>query len=311
MNFLVTGGAGFIGSNIAERLVERGHNVGVLDNFATGKRENIEALIGRIQLFEGDIRDMDLVREAVEGIHYVLHLAALPSVDRSVKDPVTSNEVNVNGTLNVLIAARDARVTRVVYAGSSSAYGNTPTLPKREDTTPNPMSPYAAQKLMGEYYCKIFANIYDLETVALRYFNIFGPRQDPDSNYSAVIPRFIVGLSNGKPPTIFGDGWQSRDFTYIDNAVQATISAALAPRASGQVINVACGGKIALNQLVKKLGQIFQSDGSPVHTKPRPGDVRDSMADITKARKLLGYRPTVGIDEGLRRTVHFFTNGIL
>lgn len=310
MKFLVTGGAGFIGSNLSQALVEKGYSVRVLDNFSTGKRSNIREFEDRIELIEGDIRDMATVRRAVEGVDYVMHLAALPSVDRSVRDPVTSNQVNVDGTLNVLVASRDAGVKRVVYAGSSSAYGDTPTLPKREDMPPNPKSPYAAQKLMGEYYCRIFYELYGLETVVLRYFNIFGPRQDSDSNYSAVIPRFITALLEGRSPTIYGDGLQSRDFTYVENAVEATISAAFAPDAKGQVINVACGGRITLNELVDKLQKILGSDIPPVYAPPRPGDVRHSMADIGKARNLLGYEPKVDIEEGLRRTVGFFRMAI-
>ncbi|HEX9205998.1 MAG TPA: SDR family oxidoreductase, partial [Candidatus Deferrimicrobiaceae bacterium] len=281
MRYLVTGGAGFIGSNLTRALLAAGHRVRVLDNFLTGKRENLaglaEAHVGTFELVEGDIRDPAATRKAVEGVEYVLHQGALPSVPRSVADPVLSNEINVAGTVNVLVAARDAGVRRVVFAASSSAYGDTPELPKRESMTPNPKSPYAAQKLAGEHYMRIFREVYGLETVSLRYFNVFGPRQDPKSMYAAVIPRFITCVMKGEPPTVYGDGLQTRDFTYIDNVVQANLAACAAPNsACGGVFNIACGERVSLLDI---LGIVYELAGKrvePVFEPSRPGDVRDS-----------------------------------
>jgi nucleoside-diphosphate-sugar epimerase len=311
MRFLVTGGAGFIGSNLAEALLAAGHHVRVLDNFLTGKRENLAGLAQRygesFDLREGDIRDPAGTRKAMEGIDYVLHQGALPSVPRSVADPVLSNEINVAGTVNVLVAARDAGVRRVVFAASSSAYGDTPVLPKRESMNPNPKSPYAAQKLAGEHYMRIFHEVYGLETVSLRYFNVFGPRQDPKSMYAAVIPRFITCALRGEPPTVYGDGRQTRDFTYIDNVVQANLAACSAPKgACGGVFNVACGERVSLLDILEIVYALAGKRSDPVFEPSRPGDVRDSLADISRARDVLGYDPKVPFRDGLRKTLEWF-----
>jgi UDP-glucose 4-epimerase len=305
--YLVTGGAGFIGSHIVETLVKKGEGVKVLDNFATGKRENIAPFLGDIELVEGDLRNPDDVRKAAEGVQVVLHQGALPSVPKSVEDPVGSNESNITGTLNVLIASRDAGVKRVVYAASSSAYGDSPTLPKEETMKPAPLSPYAIQKYVGELYCANFYDLYGLETVSLRYFNVFGPRQDPTSQYAAVIPKFITALAEGKPPTIYGDGEQSRDFTYVENVVQANLLAAEAEGVAGEMMNFACGRRYTLNELLGQLQSLMQTDIKPIYTDPRPGDVKHSVADIQKSQKLLGYTPHVSLEEGLKQTIAFFT----
>jgi UDP-glucose 4-epimerase len=303
MSYLVTGGAGFIGSNIAEELVRRGERVRVFDDFSTGKRENLAAFIADIELLEGDLRDPPAVRRAVEGVDYVLHQGALPSVQRSIDDPLTTHAVNTTGTLNLLVAAREAGVKRVVYAASSSVYGDSPTLPKREDMIPHPRSPYAVSKLTGEQYCRAFTEVYGLETVCLRYFNVFGPRQDPNSQYSGVIPLFITAMLRGEPPTVHGDGLQSRDFSYVDNVVQANLLAATAPGAAGRVFNVACGQRYTLLDMIAALNDILDTRVEPVHTAPRAGDVRHSLADISAAQEALGYRVLVEFGEGLRRTV--------
>lgn len=309
MKALVTGGGGFIGSHIVMRLLDRGHEVRVIDDFSTGRKENLAGAAGRIDLREGDLRNPDAVRGAVEGVDWVFHEAALPSVARSVEDPLSTNAVNVQGTLQLLLAARDAGVRRVVYAASSSAYGDTPTLPKIETMPPSPLSPYALQKYAGEQYCVMFSRLYGLETVALRYFNVFGPRQDPAGFYSAVIPRFIVQLARGEKPTVFGDGEQSRDFTYIDNVVDANLLAAERSEAVGEVINVACGERITLNRLLAELRDILGVDTPAEHGPPRAGDVRHSLADISKAHRLLGYDPGIALREGLERTAAFFHPG--
>jgi nucleoside-diphosphate-sugar epimerase len=301
-HYLVTGGAGFIGSHLAEELVRRGHQVRVLDNLSTGKRRNLEH-IAPVEFVEGDVADPDACARAVRGVEFVLHQAAIPSVPRSVKDPVTSNRANIDGSLNVLVAARDAGVRRVVYAGSSSAYGDTPTLPKREDMPTGPLSPYALQKLVAEQYCQMFTRLYGLETVTIRYFNVFGPRQDPGSPYSGVISLFSTALLEGRQPTIYGDGEQTRDFTYVANVVDGVLRACEAPAASGEVINVATGGRISLNQLLQAMNEIIGTNIAPAYAEGRVGDVRDSQADITKARQLLGYTPLVTLEEGLRRTL--------
>ena len=301
--YLVTGGAGFIGSHIAEELVRRGERVRAIDNFATGRRENLLAVRDHVDLHKADIRNLDKIRPHFEGVDYVIHEAALPSVPRSIKDPVTSNAVNIDGTLNVLVAARDARVKRVVFAASSSAYGDNPVLPRVETHEPRPLSPYALTKVAGEHYCQIFWRIYSLETVALRYFNIFGPRQNPESPYTGVLSIFIACYVRGKAPTIFGDGEQSRDFTYVDNAVDATLRACSAAEAPGKVINVGCGGRHTLNETIARLNEIFSCKVSPCFEARRAGDVRDSQADISLARRVLGYEPKVPFEEGLRRTV--------
>jgi nucleoside-diphosphate-sugar epimerase len=303
--YLVTGGAGFIGSNIVEALVARGDGVVVLDNLATGKRENLAPFLSKIKFIEGDICDPAVVAEAMKGIDYVFHEAALPSVPRSVADPVASNRAQVDGTLTVLMAAKKAGVKRVIYAGSSSAYGDTEQLPKVETMPPNPKSPYAVGKLTGEYYCKVFNALYGLETVTLRYFNVFGPRQDPKSQYAAVVPLFITSILNGRRPVIHGDGLQSRDFTYIENVVAANILACTAPKAAGEVINAACGERTTVLQMAQYIAEIIGAKIEPEHTPSRPGDVKHSLADISKARRLLGYEPTVNVREGLERTVNW------
>lgn len=303
MKILVTGGAGFIGSHLVEALLERGDSVRVIDNFATGKRENLALFQDRIEVLEGDIRSYHIVREAVDGIDAILHQAALPSVPRSVRDPITTNEVNVAGTLNVLQAAKDAGVQRVVYASSSSVYGDTPELPKQEDMSANPLSPYAVAKLAGEKYCQVFWRIYGLETVALRYFNVFGPRQDPSSQYSAVIPKFALAMLHGRQPIIYGDGEQSRDFTYVANVVEANLLALRAEGVAGSVMNAACHRPISLNQLVASLNQILQTNITAIYEEPRPGDIKHSLADITRAKQLLAYNPCIEFEEGLQKTV--------
>lgn len=306
---LVTGGAGFIGSHLTGYLLPQGHTVRVLDNFATGKRENLHRVMSQIELLEGDIRDLDTVRRAVAGVEYVFHQAALPSVPRSIADPLTSNAVNVNGTLNVLVAARDAKVRRVVFASSSSVYGDNPTLPKHEDLPPQPLSPYAATKLMGEHYCRLFYQLYGLETVVLRYFNVFGPRQDPKSQYAAVIPKFIALMLDNRPLTIYGDGEQSRDFTFVENVVRANVLAMNAPDAAGKVFNVGCGARYTLNYMVASLQQLMNRAAEVVYAPAKPGDVKHSLASIERAEQYLGYTPRVPFEEGLRRTVDYFLNG--
>jgi UDP-N-acetylglucosamine/UDP-N-acetyl-alpha-D-glucosaminouronate 4-epimerase len=305
-SYLVTGGAGFIGSHIAEALLRGGATVRVLDNLATGRQRNIEALKklqGELEIINGDLRDSDAVRKAVAGVEVVFHQAALASVPRSIADPVTSLEINVNGTQNVLLAARDAGVRRVVYASSSSVYGNTPTLPKNEEMPPAPMSPYAVQKLTGELLCSVFTRIYQLETVALRYFNVFGPHQDPTSEYAAVIPRFLTALLEKRHPIVFGDGEQTRDFTYIENVVQANLLAATSSDAIGRAMNIGCGERISLNSVLQFAGELLGIAVEAEYHEPRAGDVRDSLADISKARQLLGYNPKINFRAGLARTL--------
>lgn len=304
--YLITGGCGFIGSHIAERLVREGHDVRILDNFATGSRRNIAAIEDRIALIEGDVRDTGTVRRAVAGVEVVLHQAALGSVPRSLADPTTTNAVNVTGTLNLLVAAKEAKVRRVVYASSSSVYGESQEFPQKEDHPTRPISPYAVSKLAGENYTVAFAKSYGMETVVLRYFNVFGPRQDPSSIYAAVIPRFISALREGKPLTIHGDGEQSRDFTYVENVVDANLLAARVQGISGEVFNIACGTSTTVNALAQMLCKIMRKEPRMVYTPPRPGDLRRSCASIIKAQRVLNYVPTVGLEEGLRRTVQYF-----
>jgi len=312
--YLVTGGAGFIGSNIVEALLRRGEQVVVLDDFSTGRRDNLEsALKARREgapppdIIEGDIRDAATVRRAMRGVTHVLHQAALPSVQRSVEDPMASHQVNATGTLVLLIAARDEGVRRFIYASSSSVYGDTPEMPKRETMTPQPLSPYAVSKLTGEHYCRIFHGLYGLETMSLRYFNVFGPRQDPNSQYAAVVPNFVKAAMARRPPVVYGDGLQSRDFTYVDNAVDANLMACGAPAAaSGRAYNVACASSATLLDLLHLLEGITGSTIRPVHDTPRPGDVRHSLAAIDEARGHLDYSPRIGLEEGLRRTVARF-----
>jgi nucleoside-diphosphate-sugar epimerase len=303
--YLVTGGAGFIGSHLAEELVRRGERVRVADSLITGKRQNLSHLPD-VEFIEGDLADADVARRAVEGMDYVLHQAAIPSVPRSVQDPITSNRANIDAALNVLVAARDAGVRRVVYAGSSSAYGDTPTLPKVETMPTAPLSPYALQKLVAEQYCQMFTKLYGLETVTIRYFNVFGPRQDPSSPYSGVISLFISALAEGRQPTIYGDGGQTRDFTYVANVVDGVLRACHASQASGEVINVATGGRISLNELFQTLRSLTGAKVEPIYQETRAGDVRDSQADIGKARRLLGYEPSVGLADGLQKTFEWF-----
>jgi nucleoside-diphosphate-sugar epimerase len=300
--YLVTGGAGFIGSHLVEELVRRGHRVRVADSLITGKRRNLDHIAG-VEFIEGDLADFAVAQRAVAGVEYVLHQAAIPSVPRSVADPITSNRANIDATLNVLVAARDAGVKRLVYAGSSSAYGDTPTLPKREEMPTNPLSPYALQKLVGEQYCQMFTRLHGFETVTIRYFNVFGPRQDPSSPYSGVISLFATALLEKRQPTIYGDGEQTRDFTYVANVVDGVLRACDAPGVSGEVINVATGGRISLNELLGVMNKIVGTDIKAVYGPSRAGDVRDSQADISKARRLLKYTPVVDLEEGLRRTL--------
>ncbi|MGD0897276.1 MAG: SDR family oxidoreductase [Thermoguttaceae bacterium] len=304
--FFVTGGAGFIGSHIAEALVARGDRVRVLDNFSTGHRSNLEGFLDRIELVEGDLLDAEAVGRAVEGVDAIFHEAALASVPRSIEAPLASHAACVTGTVQLLDAARRAGVRRVVYAASSSVYGDQPTSSKRETDLPAPLSPYAAAKLSGELYCSAFAATYGLQTVALRYFNVFGPRQDPNSPYSAVIPLFITAMLSGSQPVIYGDGRQSRDFTFVANVVEANLLAADAPGVSGRVLNVANGKTTDLLTLIDLLNRMLPAQVKPRHAPPRVGDVRESLADISQARKLLGYEPSVAFEEGLRRSIAYY-----
>ncbi len=307
MKYLVTGCAGFIGSHLVERLLADGAEVVGLDNFATGHRHNIAPMLDDFEFIEGDIRSLDDCQRACQGVDYVLHQAALGSVPRSISDPIASNDTNVNGTLNMLVAARDAEVESFVFAASSSAYGDTPTLPKHEQMPKRPMSPYAVTKSTCEDYLKVFASLYGMNTVGLRYFNIFGARQDPNGPYAAVIPKFIRILQAGDAPTIHGDGEQTRDFTYIDNAVSANLLGAQnAARAKGATVNIACGDRFSLNQLYRMIATNLGVDREPSYGPPRLGDVRDSLADVSLARELIEYEPLVGVNDGLRHTVTWF-----
>src|SRR5438270_13159528 len=311
--YLITGIGGFIGSSLARALLSRGEQVRGVDTFATGRRENLTEILDRIDFREADILDLDAMKRACAGVDYVLHQAAIPSVPKSVLDPLASNRANVDGTVNLLVAARDAKVKRVVYAASSSAYGDTPTLPKHEGMTPNPISPYAVAKLASEHYMISFYRCYGLETVALRYFNIFGPRQDPSSPYSGVLAKFITQMLRGEQPTIFGDGEQSRDFTYIDNAVNANLLAckADASKAAGEVFNVATGRRVTLNETFKALQPLTSYSGQVKYGPARGGDVKHSLADVSKAEAGLGYRPSIDFEEGLRRTVEWYRKEIV
>jgi len=304
--YLVTGGAGFIGSHIAEALVKRGASVRVLDNLITGHLENLSLIADQIEFIEGDIRDYATTLRAAEGVSVIFHEAAIPSVPRSVAEPALNHDINVNGTFNVLMAARETGVRRVVYAASSSAYGETETLPKHEDMAPSPLSPYAASKLFGEYYAQVFSRAYGLETVSLRYFNVFGPRQDPSSPYSGVISKFVTTLLNGETPVIFGDGEQTRDFTYIANVVDANLRAAESPDAVGHVMNLGIGQQVTLNQLLAELQKIIGTNLAPRYEDTRAGDVRHSLADIERAKNLINYSPIVGLAEGLEHTVAWY-----
>jgi nucleoside-diphosphate-sugar epimerase len=308
--YLVTGGAGFIGSHLVEELLRRGHQVRVADSLVTGRRENL-AHLPQVEFLEGDLADLAFARQAATGAEYVLHQAAIPSVPRSVADPVTSHRANVDGTLNMLVAAREADVKRLDFAGSSSAYGNTPTLPKHEEMPTNPLSPYALQKVIGEQYLRMFTRLYGLETVSIRYFNVFGPRQDPSSPYSGVISVFATALLDGRSPTIYGDGEQTRDFTYVADVVDGVLRACEAPTASGEIINVAAGGRISLNALFQTMRGIVGADVAPEYGGARPGDVRDSQAEISKARRILGFEPRISLEEGLRRTIAWYRDARL
>ena len=306
MRYLVTGGAGFIGSNTVDELVRRGHGVVVLDDLSSGKEDNLAEIRNKITFVKGSITDIEAVQKAMQQAEYVIHLAARTSVPRSMKDPLDTNRINVDGTLNVLVAARDNKVKRVVFAASSSAYGETPTLPKTESMQPQPISPYGVTKYVGELYAQTFGRCYGLENVSLRYFNIFGPRQDPDSPYSGVLSRFTASILSGTQPTVFGDGEQTRDFTFVENAVQANLLACEAPNASNQVFNIGTGFRISLNQTLDLLRRITGKNLAAKYEPPRDGDIRDSQADIRKACEILGYQPTVQFEEGLQRTCDWY-----
>lgn len=305
MKCLVTGGAGFIGSNIVAELVRRQEKVKVLDNFSTGRRENLFPFLNKIELIEGDLTDLETVREAVEGVDFVLHQGALPSIPRSIEHPIGSNNANVSGTLNLLVASRDAKVKRIIYASSSSVYGNSSELPKVESMSPSPLSPYAVSKLAGEHYCRVFCRVYHLETIILRYFNVFGVNQYPNSPYSGVIPRFISLMIDQKSPVIYGDGLQSRDFTFVDNVVKTNLKAIEANSASGEVINIASGHSYSLLDLVAKINNLLGEEIKPIFKSPRTGEIRHSLADITKAKELFGYSPEINFEEGLKRMIHW------
>jgi len=304
--YLVTGGAGFIGSHISQALVRRGHRVRILDNFLTGKKENLESFRDKVELVRGDIRNLDVCRRAVKGMDFVFHQAALPSVQSSIQNPFLTNAINVGGTFNVLWAAREAKVKRLVFASSTSVYGDNPSLPKKEDMVGNPLSPYALSKWIGEKTCGIFSRIYGLPTVSLRYFNVFGPRQDPLSHYAAVIPIFISKILKGKRPVIYGDGEQTRDFVYVSNIVEANLLAVEAKNAWGEVFNVACAAGLTINALVEEINSVLGTRVKPVYRDERPGDIRYSLADLTKARKGLGYRPKDNFREGLKKTIAWY-----
>jgi nucleoside-diphosphate-sugar epimerase len=306
MRYLVTGGAGFIGSNTVDELVRRGHSVVVLDDCSSGKEDNLAEIRNKITFIKGSITDIEVVRKAMHEAEFVLHLAARTSVPRSVKDPIETNKINIDGTLNVLVAARELKVKRVVFAASSSAYGETPTLPKVETMQPQPISPYGVTKFVGELYGQTFGRCYGLENVALRYFNIFGPRQDPGSPYSGVLAKFCTAFLEDTQPLVFGDGEQTRDFTYVENAVQANLLACEAPNVSGKVFNVGIGGRVSLNEVLRELGKITGKTLEVKYDPPRDGDIRDSQADISQAKEFLGYDPQVSFEEGLARTFEWY-----
>lgn len=310
MDVLVTGGAGFIGSHLVHRSVERGDRVRVLDNFSTGKRENLAAVAGDIDLIEGDIADFETCARACKGVAVVFHEAARPSVPNSVADPVTSHRANADGTFNMLVAARDAGVNRLIYAASSSAYGETPTLPKVESMRTEPLSPYAVQKLMGEQYCTVFSRCYGLQTLSIRYFNVFGPRQDPTSQYAAAIPAFVTAILRGEPPTVFGDGEQTRDFTHIDNVVEANFLAAAVAETRGEVINVACGEHVTINQIIAQINELTGRNVRPVYVDPRPGDIKHSWADVRLSEEVIGFKPVVSFADGLARAIEWYKKNL-
>jgi nucleoside-diphosphate-sugar epimerase len=303
---LVTGGAGFIGSHLVTRLIEAGHRVRVLDDFSSGRMANLAHVAELYELVEGDIRDSDTCQAACDGVDFVFHQAAIGSVPKSIDDPRPSHDVNINGTFHLLRAAASHKVKRFIYAASSSAYGDTDVSPKHEDLTPNPLSPYAVQKLTGEYYCRVFSLCFGLETISLRYFNVFGDRQDPHSRYAAAIPAFASAILRAQPPTVYGDGEQSRDFTHIDNVVDANMLAMKAERTNGESVNIACGGQVTINEVIRLLNEVIGVEVKAKYVDPRPGDVRHSCADISLAAKLLGYEPRVGFKDGLERAIEYY-----
>ena len=310
-NFLVTGGAGFIGSNICTKLVSRGCSVRVVDNLLTGKKTNLASILDKIDFLEADMGDPKVARAAMKDIDVVLHQGALPSVPRSVDDPAATHRHCVDATFTLLLAARDAHVKRFVYASSSSAYGDTPTLPKVETMLPSPLSPYAAAKLVGEYYCSVFSGVFGLQTISLRYFNVFGPHQDPTSQYAAAIPAFVTAILNDKPPTIYGDGEQSRDFTYVDNVVEANLLAARAKKTAGEIVNIACGQAVTVNEIIDMINEFTGKKVKPIYTAPRPGDVKHSLADITLAKKLIAFKPKVSFRQGLEKAIDWYRKNLL
>jgi len=309
--FLVTGGAGFIGSNIAAKLVSQGCFVRVIDNLLTGKKSNLADIIDKIEFIEADMGDEKIARSAMKDIDVVLHQGALPSVPRSVDDPAETHRHCLDATFTLLLAARDADIKRFVYASSSSAYGDTPTLPKVETMPPRPLSPYAVGKLAGEYYAKVFYEVFGLETISLRYFNVFGPHQDPTSQYAAAIPAFVTAILKDKPPTVFGDGRQTRDFTYVDNVVDANLLAARAKQTKGEVLNIACGKAVTVNETIDVINELLGKNIKPLYTDPRPGDIKHSFADITLAKNLIGYEPTVQFKDGLKLAIDWYRDNLL
>lgn len=309
--FLVTGGAGFIGSNICRRLVKEGRFVRVIDNLLTGKKSNLDDIIDRVEFVEGDMGDYETACRVLEDIDVILHQGALPSVPKSVDNPAATHRHCVDATFNMLLAARDCSVRKFVYAASSSAYGDSPTMPKVETMPTDPLSPYAAAKLFGEYYCSVFSKVFGLDTVALRYFNVFGPFQDPTSQYAAAIPAFVTAILKDTPPTVYGDGEQSRDFTYIDNVVEANLRAAESEGTNGEVVNIACGDAITVNQIIDMINDILGKNIQPEYTSPRPGDVKHSLADITKAGKLIGYKPVVEFKDGLKKAIDWYSKNLV
>ena len=309
--FLVTGGAGFIGSNICKKLISQGCFVRVIDNLLTGKKSNLAGIIDKIEFIEADMGDEKVARPAMKDINIVLHQGALPSVPRSVDDPAATHKHCVDATFTLLMAARDAGIKRFVYASSSSAYGDTPTLPKVETMRPQPLSPYAVGKLVGEFYCSVFSKVFGLETISLRYFNVFGPHQDPTSQYAAAIPAFVTAILKDQPPTVFGDGEQSRDFTFVDNVVDANLLAARAGRTAGEVINIACGQAVTVNETIDVINELLDKNIKPVYTDPRPGDVKHSLADISLAQELIGFKPTVSFKQGLQKAIDWYRDNLL